>query len=230
MKLEEAIEIQKDLILDGYDYLDYKNFRYECVYSDYVVDNIKFDIRIIVKYSSIFIQCVLKDLYQKIYDTEDEEENDEKLLLGKCYNIPVYYQHENNKNTTAEKVIESLKFIYDLKENYEYSSVLDKLVLKSTKTKTENIHISSLILTHKEIDECCVCYTPNTVLSFCGHNLCRCCYIKISSGDNCSQCPICRRCFHIEHRGYDDDTDYDDMPPLQEPSDDSAMIAQSEIN
>ena len=62
---------------------------------------------------------------------------------------------------------------------------------------------------HDIIEECSVCMEKNTVLTKCGHNLCRICLCKMRGkcGQHRTCCPLCRKCLCSLCQYEDDDDD-----------------------
>lgn len=100
---------------------------------------------------------------------------------------------------------EMIAFIYELRNKFIYSKILDSFIKKEDQEFLETIARAKFALGHVK-EECCVCYDQNIVKTICGHNLCRYCFKKLIKRcitvncDACSQdlenlsvaCPLCR--------------------------------------
>jgi hypothetical protein len=123
------------------------------------------------------------------YDYTDLENED---------SVSVDIKFRPKKEFKKDKIKELLGVIHDLKNTHFYSKILDAIIDKNS--KDELVCKSKFFLVSKEIEECCVCYEKNTVLTECGHNLCRICYIKCAVLCDCEcpthakivNCPLCK--------------------------------------
>ena len=124
----------------------------------------------------------------------------EDLSITDSSKTLIFRQEFKNYNSK-----EITKFLFEFRKKYRYSKILDTIEKKEfieIKEK-ENIAITRFF-EEKEIDECCVCYEKNNVLTSCNHNLCRYCFENL----NCNidydemiklkECPCCRKDIFID--------------------------------
>jgi len=191
MELEKSVNILKNRILKMYEetilidentYIEYNFLEYEFSYDNTNV--LKFDI-----FCKFFTDRFILNAINYNYA---EDENYNHLLHISFLDI--------NEENMDEKLIEFLKVIYNLNKDYTYSKITDNLILITEKNDIENEIFAKMFLKHTEINDCSVCMEKNTVLTNCGHNLCRLCYEKIKKPSCCTLCPICRNCLNCnEH-------------------------------
>jgi hypothetical protein len=106
-----------------------------------------------------------------------------------------------------KQIQDVFKFLlFDFRNNYIYSKILDKIVKVTEQINLEKYYIASQkLLRQKVFDTCCVCFEYNTVITSCNHNLCRACYAQIkyeNTNDDdddddddeqyLKKCPLCR--------------------------------------
>ena len=104
-------------------------------------------------------------------------------------NLRLYYYAEIHYNKILHnEIADMVKIIYNLKNDYEYSKIMDEIVPKKTKVEVEEMYLAKLFITHQNMDECCVCYEPNCVKTICKHSLCRECVSKLIK----YECPMCK--------------------------------------
>jgi hypothetical protein len=185
---ELSFEDARDFILDNME-SKYKNFDWEensyrpisyNIYNYRHNDNLRLDIftDIFKKKISVFINIFTETLITKTY----------------------YFNQDNMLDIFCEYI----EFVYNLKKNYTYSKILDTLILNDKFLNEEKKIISLTFIKHDIIDDCCVCMDKNTVLTKCGHNLCRVCHSKILFEGNIRKkqhelsCPMCRECICID--------------------------------
>lgn len=125
------------------------------------------------------------------------------ILLGEFRQVEKNFKIKDDDDILL-KIKEVIKFVYDIKNKYEYSKILDKFVLKENKNKKEELFEASCILKHEKIEDCCVCYDSNIVETKCGHNLCRVCNEKMLKIDDHPKCPLCRNCLVCNENDDDD--------------------------
>jgi hypothetical protein len=77
------------------------------------------------------------------------------------------------------KIKEVCTFVVNIKNNYEYSKLFDKFIMKEDKIQKEEILTALCFIKHQKIEECCVCMDKTTSQTKCGHFLCRICYTKM---------------------------------------------------
>lgn len=156
-----------------------------------------------------------------ISNNVDIKHDDEEDLPRVCYilkiTIPSSWKgfcYTNLLIKPSHSLEEALHFLLTrLREDYEYSKVVDGLYRYDAIEAYEKISIAKQILlngyndekTLMEENKCCVCLDFTLVKSKCGHHLCRFCFDKIrptiitdEDGDEvegCKCCPICRTCF-----------------------------------
>ena len=109
-----------------------------------------------------------------------------EVLLSKIFQI-------ESENVT-EKIKEYIKYLYTLTYNYNYSRILDSLVIIESQEKEEKKAMAKIFIKHDTIENCSVCLEQNTVLTRCGHNLCRICLCKMYKNKKHVNCPLCRKC------------------------------------
>ena len=136
--------------------------------------------------------------------------DNDKIFINTHYNndytyldnedaVKIDLKFRTKKEFKKDKLKELLEMIYELKNTHFYSKILDEIIDKNS--KDELVYKSKFFLNSKEIEECCVCNEKNTVLTECGHNLCRICYIKCAVLCECEcpthgkivYCPLCRK-------------------------------------
>ena len=125
----------------------------------------------------------------------------QEVLLSRVFQI----EGEN----IFEKIKEYINFIYNLTYNYNYSRILDSLIIKEFQQKEEKKAIAKIFIKHDTIENCSVCMEQNTVLTRCGHNLCRICLSKMYMNKRHVSCPLCRKCLcpACEEEDMDDEDD-----------------------
>lgn len=95
-------------------------------------------------------------------------------------------------------------FLTNFRNEYTFSKVLDKLILKKNKEEEEkvNLFLFSDADPYKETS-CCVCNDISLTFTSCDHNLCRICFssIETENENGCigfwKKCPICRQKLNI---------------------------------
>jgi hypothetical protein len=172
MNLEKSISILKDDIIKEYDKVKNRNRNKALYYNlyDYYFNDIFPNMHL-----SIFVTHFT-------YGFNLLKDPDSRFRLI-CYS-----DIHHNKNL-GDKISEMLVMIYNLKNDYEYSKVLDEFLIKKDKCEVENTHLAKLFITHQKINDCVVCYDPNTVKTTCEHSLCRECLFKLTK----NECPMCKR-------------------------------------
>ena len=154
--------------------------------------NLSLDIIIIISKKDIFVRI---KLFTEILLTKNFTFNDDNML-----------------NIFSEVI----DYIYNIRKQYTYSKLLDTLILNDNFLKEERRIKSLMFIKDETFDECCVCMEKNTVLTNCGHNLCRSCHSQIlfknkiiNNKQHQFSCPMCRQCICIDCvHGYDDEDDY----------------------
>jgi len=106
------------------------------------------------------------------------------------------------KNYNSKEIT---KFLFDFRKKYKYSKILDMIEKKELiEIKEKENIVTTRFFEEKEIDECCVCYEKNNVLTSCEHNLCRTCFEKLTCNIDyddmikLKECPYCRKDIFIE--------------------------------
>ena len=178
-RIDLDLELSQDIILkDILHKFTLINWDVNCHFEYYInnyklSDNIEFNI--ITKF---FINRILLIV----------EFNTKDLLIDN------FFLNDENKH---DKIKEYIKFIYDIKNNYSYSKILDCLILKDKQDSEESIMIAKMFIAHNTITNCCVCMEKNIVMTKCMHNLCRTCdseilkKAKLYNGPYV-KCPMCR--------------------------------------
>jgi len=176
MNLDRCISILKDDILEEYESHD-KTSEYNYIIGDYIMDGImKIDIIITIhKYN------ICADIINTNYSNGPFKQ---LLYMSVCI------QQKGKQLTNLGKALTTiLKDIYNLKNNFKYSKILDSLKIGDELKKQEDVFIAHEFITHKSgIVDCCVCNEKNTVLTHCKHSLCRGCFNQLQKLD----CPLCR--------------------------------------
>jgi hypothetical protein len=129
------------------------------------------------------------------------------LTLDQSYSTIILLYHHlpiNDRDDISSQIENFVKLIYTLNQHYQYSKVLDRIILKTEKVKQEELYTASRLIKHKPIETCCVCTDLNIVLTKCGHNLCRECFLQMKKVNNVN-CPLCREILVDEY--YDDEED-----------------------
>jgi len=197
INIDFAVDVITKFLVGKYKEFDFKNkiyfdenfFRYK--YSE----DLNFDVRLRFYYSRIILHIFTNNYSDSYIENKDLEM---EYLLTKI--------RELKEEFSLESVIkESVLDVYNLKNNYSYSKILDNVEPKNDVKLKEQIHLSRMILSHNVLDNCCVCLEPNIVLTLCNHNLCRECHQKITNNKKHPVCPICRMCLNCE-----DYEDYED--------------------
>ena len=186
INFETASTILLDDIKSKYDELDHKekcSFEYN-TYS-YKFNDIIVDIFSIIYEEKIIIRIILE----------------QEVLLTKVIQM-------DSKNV-IEKIKEYIYYLYNLSSNYTYSRILDSLVLKELQEKEEKKVIAKMFIKHDKVEDCCVCMELNTIITKCGHNLCRPCLSKMYKNNKHVNCPLCRKCLCPSCQEDDDDDDDD---------------------
>jgi hypothetical protein len=131
---------------------------------------------------------IIVDIHTRIY----EEKILSRVILNQEVLLSKAFQIENGN--VIKKIDEYIHYIYNLTYNYNYSRILDSLVIKELQEKEEKKAMAKIFIKHDTIENCCACMEQNTVLTRCGHNLCRICLSKMYKNKKHVNCPLCRKC------------------------------------
>jgi hypothetical protein len=106
---------------------------------------------------------------------------------------------------TFENIEVALKYIHNIftcEGNLRYSRIVDEIFETEEEMKNgEKIMLAKNTLMNR-INECCVCSESNSILTSCGHNLCRYCFSKMYKLEKCCEehncdkeilCPLCKQ-------------------------------------
>jgi hypothetical protein len=144
---------------------------------------------------------ILKNEITKIYNIyvwshgfmDDDDEYAENLIFK------IDSSCDGKTFMNIKNVFEFL--LYDFRDKYTYSKIIDRFELKTKVEYEEKLKFSFVRLCqNKKLESCCVCYEMNSVNTFCGHNLCRLCYTQLKInideddpyGQSYRECPLCR--------------------------------------
>jgi hypothetical protein len=167
MNIEKSIEIISEFILVKFHENDWdKNSFIIYKFNNYKIDNINYCIEFVLGSLELEIKGYLHS----------------KIVLYKKYNI-------KDDDDIHIVVKDNIKCIYEIGVKYKYSKILDCLILKNEIEKQEELKLAINILTHKQIQNCCVCYDPNFLLTECNHSICRECLCNLKT----KRCPMCRK-------------------------------------
>ena len=186
--LEMASEIILEDIKNKYDDIDW-NEKYSFEYNTYSYKFNNDDDEIIV------------DIHTRIY----EEKILSRVILNQEVLLSKVFQIENGN--IIEKIKEYIHYVYNLTYNYNYGRILDSLVIKALQEKEEKKALAKIFIKHDTIENCCACMEQNTVLTRCGHNLCRICLGKMYKNKKHINCPLCRKCLCSACEEEDEDDD-----------------------
>jgi hypothetical protein len=111
-----------------------------------------------------------------------------------------------------ESCFNSIYNFYTNEGVLNYSKISDDIFTnEEEKTQSDNFCKAVNFITHKNLEDCSVCFEENCVLTSCGHNLCRICAQKLSD----FLCPICREKLGCSC-GYDCEEEEDLFPNVSE--------------
>ena len=161
------------------------NFIFEELNIDFKIVRLENRLKIMITTTSYYDSTREDDEYYEWYDI---------MLLVKDFELDV-------DGKDQESVIKNIVlFISSFRTNYRYSKILDKIDENRVLLKKERRHIIlHKLCKEKDIDTCCVCYDPNTVITDCNHNVCRKCHSKIKEIYDedieleIKPCPMCRQ-------------------------------------
>jgi len=143
------------------------------------------------KFSETFTFDIIISIFQKKIRVSITNTNISNGELEDCLLSQVLF----NKND--EEIIENIKIllnkIYNLKNIFCYSKILDSLISKEKIEYQEKLYLAKNFISHNYIDTCCVCLEQNIILTPCDHNLCKVCYFEINKELH-AKCPMCRMC------------------------------------
>lgn len=102
-----------------------------------------------------------------------------------------------------DTIEELVSFLFeDFRTEYLYSKILDQIDSEDKiKQKEKLFRAYSILCKNNSIEDCCVCFEENKVLTDCNHSVCRTCYnnikyTKIGNGfyeHLGKSCPLCRQ-------------------------------------
>lgn len=147
-------------------------------------------------YSYKYSENMEIDIYTKIYE--------KKIVTSVMLSTEVILLKNffvEKDDTIDEKIKEFISFLYNIKYNYVYSKIVDNFLPKDSLYKEEKKTIAKLFIKHDVIENCCVCFDKNTVLTKCKHNLCRICSYDLFKNNKNEHipCPMCRKCISDLH-------------------------------
>ena len=182
MNIEKSIEIISEFILVKFHENDWdKNSFIIYKFNNYKIDNVNYCIEFVLGSLELEIKGYL----------------DTKIVLYKRYNI-------KDDDDIHKIVTEYIKFVYEIAVNYKYSKILDFLILKNDIKKKEELKLAVNMLTHHQMQNCCVCYDPNSVFTDCNHSICRECLSSLKT----KRCPMCRKSISDDRDEEDTEDDY----------------------
>lgn len=146
--------------------------------------------------------------------------NDTYILGIETYNYQDRFCERDDSTNIYRVYSENLEACLDrniFRDNgrLRYSRITDTVHLTDEDLhKKERYKLAEYFFMKKSVENCCACMEPNTVLTLCGHNLCRYCAKGLGRK---FKCPICRRKLNgctcdvnnEDHEDYDMEEDED---------------------
>ena len=173
--------------------IENKNIDSLSFFLDYEIDNLNCELKIMLvkdeidnKVNNVYAHLmVLNNIMYKDFEID-------RIIL-------LTLSSDENIIDESEKIINVLKKIHKIKDEYVYSKLLDSIILKKELVDEEKLKKATNWLVHNETDECCVCNDEinENLKTACNHLICRICIEQVKD-----KCPMCRRDYNEDDPNY----------------------------